>query len=132
MIAFVEKPPPGRVPSNWINAGTYVLEPSVLDRIPPRFTVSVERETFPRMLGPARPPVRVADDAYWLDIGTPEKYLEAHADVLAGALGAPPAPGASRRRPASGSREAARSPPTRTSSRRCCSAPAPASPRARG
>ena len=50
VIAFVEKPAPGKAPSNWINAGTYVLEPSFLDRIPPRLKVSVEREIFPRML----------------------------------------------------------------------------------
>jgi mannose-1-phosphate guanylyltransferase len=94
VMAFVEKPPPGRAPSHWINAGTYVLEPSVLDRIPPRLTVSVERQTFPRMLDrPGRLFARQSD-AYWIDIGTPEKYLEAHADVLAGRLGAPPAPGA--------------------------------------
>ena len=74
VMAFVEKPPPGRVPSHWINAGTYVLEPSVLARIPPRLTV-------------------------WIDIGTPAKYLEAHADVLGGALGAPPAPGAVEKAP---------------------------------
>src|SRR5262249_26740416 len=43
VMAFVEKPPAGRAPSHWINAGTYVLEPSVLERIPPRLTVSVER-----------------------------------------------------------------------------------------
>ena len=94
VMAFVEKPPPGRVPSHWINAGTYVLEPSVLDRIPPRLTVSVERETFPRMLDRPGRLFASQSDAYWIDIGTPEKYLEAHADVLAGALGAPPVPGA--------------------------------------
>ncbi len=93
-MAFVEKPPPGRVPSHWINAGTYVLEPSVLDRIPPRLTVSVERETFPRMLDQRGRLFALQSDAYWIDIGTPEKYLQAHADVLAGALGVPPAPGA--------------------------------------
>jgi mannose-1-phosphate guanylyltransferase len=94
VMAFVEKPPPGRVPSHWINAGTYVLEPSVLDRVPARLTVSVERETFPRMLDRAGRLFALQSDAYWIDIGTPEKYLQAHADVLAGALGAPPAPGA--------------------------------------
>jgi mannose-1-phosphate guanylyltransferase len=94
VIAFVEKPAPGKAPSNWINAGTYVLEPSFLRRIPPRLNVSVERETFPRML--AKPGVLFGyqSDAYWLDIGTPEKYLEAHADALAGKLSNPPAPGA--------------------------------------
>jgi NDP-sugar pyrophosphorylase family protein len=94
VMAFVEKPPAGRAPSHWINAGTYVLEPAVLERIPPRLTVSVERETFPRMLDHAGNLYALQSDAYWIDIGTPEKYLQAHADVLAGALGTPPAPGA--------------------------------------
>jgi mannose-1-phosphate guanylyltransferase len=94
VMAFVEKPPTGRAPSHWINAGTYVLEPSVLERIPPRLTVSVERETFPRMLDHAGNLFALQSDAYWIDIGTPEKYLQAHADVLTGSLGAPPAPGA--------------------------------------
>jgi mannose-1-phosphate guanylyltransferase len=99
VIAFVEKPPPGRAPTNWVNAGTYVLEPSVLQQIPPRLTVSIERETFPRMLD--RPGRLYAFDspAYWLDIGTPDKYLQAHADVLAGRVGIPPAPGATERDP---------------------------------
>jgi NDP-sugar pyrophosphorylase family protein len=90
VIAFVEKPPPGKAPTNWINAGTYVLEPSVLARIPERLAVSIERETFPRMLEEPRRLYAKADDAYWIDIGTPEKYLQAHTDVLNGALpGAP-------------------------------------------
>ena len=92
VIAFVEKPPPGKAPTDWINAGTYVLEPSVLARIPERLTVSIERETFPRMLEDPRMLddqgrlYAKTDDAYWIDIGTPEKYLQAHADVLGGAL----------------------------------------------
>ena len=94
VIAFVEKPAPGKAPSNWINAGTYVLEPSFLERIPPRLNVSVERETFPRMLDQPGLLFGFQTDAYWLDIGTPEKYLEAHADALAGRLSNPPAPGA--------------------------------------
>jgi mannose-1-phosphate guanylyltransferase len=49
--AFVEKPPPGEAPTNWINAGTYVLEPTVLDRIPAGRRVSIERATFPGMVG---------------------------------------------------------------------------------
>ncbi|HEX6310951.1 MAG TPA: NDP-sugar synthase [Acidimicrobiia bacterium] len=85
--SFVEKPPPGKAPTDWINAGTYVLEPSVLDRIPPGETVSIERETFPRLLDEPKRLFAFPSDAYWLDIGTPEKYLEAHADVLAGRIG---------------------------------------------
>ncbi|HUI48164.1 MAG TPA: NDP-sugar synthase [Acidimicrobiia bacterium] len=94
VIAFVEKPPPGKAPSNWINAGTYVLEPEFLQRIPPRLNVSVERETFPRVLAEPGLLYGYQSDAYWLDIGTPEKYLEAHADALSGLLSDPPAPGA--------------------------------------
>ncbi len=85
--AFVEKPPPGRAPTDWINAGTYVLEPSVLDRVPPRLTVSIERETFPRMLEAPGRLYGYRSDDYWIDIGTPEKYLEAHADLLDGRIG---------------------------------------------
>lgn len=94
VVAFVEKPPPGQAPTDWINAGTYVLEPSVLAHIPPRLNVSIERETFPRMLESPGSLYALASDAYWLDIGTPAKYLQAHEDVLAGMLGLPPAPGA--------------------------------------
>ena len=94
VIAFVEKPAPGSAPSDWINAGTYVLEPSFLDRIPPRLNVSVERETFPRLLEHPGRLFGFRTDAYWLDIGTPEKYLQAHIDVLRGSVGRPPTPGA--------------------------------------
>ncbi len=97
--AFVEKPPREAAPTTWINAGTYVLEPSVLDRIPPDFTVSIERETFPAMLDARGRLYAQPSDAYWLDIGTPEKYLEAHADVLDGKLGLPPMAGAVEHRP---------------------------------
>ncbi|HEX5614766.1 MAG TPA: NDP-sugar synthase [Acidimicrobiia bacterium] len=100
VIAFVEKPPPGKAPSNWINAGTYVLEPSFLERIPPRLQVSIERETFPRLLEQEHGAVfGYQNDSYWLDIGTPEKYLQAHADLLAGHLDRVPAPGAHQREP---------------------------------
>jgi NDP-sugar pyrophosphorylase family protein len=93
VVAFVEKPPKGQAPTNWINAGTYVLEPEVLDRIPPRLKVSIERETFPRMLDRPGRLYAAQSDAYWLDIGTPQKYLQAQLDVAGGLLGAPPAPG---------------------------------------
>lgn len=95
VIAFVEKPPREQAPTNWINAGTYVLEPSVLDAIPPRLNVSIERETFPRMLERPGRLFAMQSDAYWLDIGTPQKYFEAHVDVCSGRLGRPPVAGAS-------------------------------------
>jgi mannose-1-phosphate guanylyltransferase len=88
--AFVEKPPPGEAPTNWINAGTYVLEPSVLACIPRDRNVSIERETFPGLLESRGRLYALQRDVYWLDIGTPSKYCEAHVDVVRGALGVPP------------------------------------------
>jgi mannose-1-phosphate guanylyltransferase len=99
VIAFVEKPPRDKAPSTWINAGTYVLEPSFLDRVPPRLNVSIERETFPRVLAEPGRLFGFQAGGYWLDIGTPDKYLQAHADALAGELGRPPAPAAHELRP---------------------------------
>ncbi len=93
VVAFVEKPPPGTAPSDWINAGTYVLEPSVLERIPADLTVSIERETFPKMLDDGAGLFAVGTDDYWLDIGTPDKYLQAHTDTIAGRMGSPPLAG---------------------------------------
>ncbi len=92
VIAFVEKPPRDQAPTNWINAGTYVLEPSVLASIPRRLNVSIERETFPRMLEEPGQLYAMRSEGYWLDIGTPEKYFDAHMDVLAGRVGLPPTP----------------------------------------
>jgi mannose-1-phosphate guanylyltransferase len=94
VVAFVEKPPRGQAPTDWINAGTYVLEASVLADIPARLRVSIERETFPRMLERPGHLFAMRAEGYWLDIGAPQKYFEAQLDVLAGRTGLPPAPGA--------------------------------------
>ena len=83
VMAFVEKPPEGEAPSDLVNAGFYVFEPSVLDRIPAGRRVNVERETFPALVADGRLYAR-ADDAYWVDVGTPERYLQANLDVLDG------------------------------------------------
>lgn len=96
---FVEKPARGEAPTAWVNAGTYVLEPSVLERIPKGEHVSIERDVFPSMLSERGHLYAVGTTDYWIDIGTPTKYLEAHADVLAGQVGWPPAPGAHEREP---------------------------------
>jgi NDP-sugar pyrophosphorylase family protein len=82
VLRFVEKPPPGEAPTDWINAGTYILEPSVLEDIPAGRAVSIERETFPGLLARAGKLYALPSAAYWLDIGTPAKYLEANADRL--------------------------------------------------
>ena len=79
----MEKPAPGTAPSNLINAGTYVLEPSVLARIPLGEKTSIERVTFPAVAADGDL-YAVATDDYWLDAGRPELYLAANLDVLAG------------------------------------------------
>jgi len=80
---FVEKPAPGTEPSNQINAGTYVLEPSVLDLIPAGRRVSIERDTFPQVVDRGRLFAMATDD-YWLDTGNPVQYLQANLDLLGG------------------------------------------------
>ncbi|HUI03713.1 MAG TPA: NDP-sugar synthase [Acidimicrobiales bacterium] len=92
VLEFVEKPPAGEAPTNLINAGTYVLEPSVLARIPAGRRASVERETFPE-LAAVGAVYALASDAYWLDAGTPLAYLRANTDLIDGTRPGPPAPG---------------------------------------
>jgi mannose-1-phosphate guanylyltransferase len=86
--AFIEKPARDEAPSNWINGGCYVLEPSVLDRIPGGRKVSIERETFPAMVADGTL-YAVQDGAYWIDAGTPEAYLQAQLDLIDGVRGDP-------------------------------------------
>ena len=78
---FVEKPEPGTEPSNLINAGTYVFEPSVLDRIPAGERVSIERSTFPAISADGAMFGHATDD-YWIDAGVPELYRAANLDLL--------------------------------------------------
>ncbi len=92
VTAFIEKPPPDKTPTNLINAGIYVLETSVLDRIPSGRRVSIERETFPELVAAGRL-YALASDAYWLDTGRPHQYLQAQLDILWGRrVILPPAP----------------------------------------
>jgi mannose-1-phosphate guanylyltransferase len=77
VTAFVEKPPVGHAPSNLINAGTYVLEPAVIDRIAQGRRVSIERETFPALVADGSL-FALASDADWVDAGTALTYLEAN------------------------------------------------------
>ncbi len=88
--AFIEKPPRDEAPSNWINAGTYVFEPSVIDRIPDGRKVSIERETFPALVAD-RTLFALHSDAYWVDAGTMETYLQVQLDLVDGTRGSEPA-----------------------------------------
>jgi mannose-1-phosphate guanylyltransferase len=77
---FLEKPKPEQIDTDEINAGAYLLERSVLDLIPPGQAVSIERETFPRLIGEGLYGIRL--EGYWIDIGTPDRFLEANWDIL--------------------------------------------------
>ena len=80
VLKFTEKT--GEAVPGEVNAGMYVLERSVLDPIPPGENVSIERDVFPRLVGEGLCGLRL--DGYWMDIGTPERYLQASWDILEG------------------------------------------------
>jgi mannose-1-phosphate guanylyltransferase len=80
ILEFLEKPDPEQIDTDEISAGAYVLERSVLDLIPPDREVSIEREVFPRLVGEGLYAERL--EGYWMDIGTPERYLRASWDIL--------------------------------------------------
>ena len=81
---FVEKPSWERVTSNLINAGTYVLEPELLDLIPSGTFSMLERGLFPDLVEQGIPFVGYASNSYWIDIGNPQDYLKLHHDILMG------------------------------------------------
>ena len=84
VLGFIEKPPAGTAPTNLINAGVYVFEPQVLDRIPEGEAWSAERQLFPQLVEENAGLYALGTDAYWMDIGTPDKLLQANLDALAG------------------------------------------------
>lgn len=88
--AFREKPDPRKITCDTINAGVYVLEPATFDRIPPDTNYSIERSYFPSLVERGETFVAYVERGYWLDIGTCEKYLQAHRDVLRGRCAAAP------------------------------------------
>src|SRR6185369_3058672 len=81
---FIEKPGPDEITCDTINAGVYVLEPSVLKYMPKGEPYSFERGLFPTLLEEKERMLSFVLDKYWIDIGTPTKYLEVHHDILAG------------------------------------------------
>ena len=84
VTGFVEKPAPDQIDTRNISAGIYVLERSVLDLLAPEQPASIEREVFPRLVGDGL--YAYVGDGYWLDIGTPERYLEGTFDILEGTV----------------------------------------------
>jgi mannose-1-phosphate guanylyltransferase len=79
---FVEKPSSDNAPSNLISAGAYVLERDILELIPPDRNVSIEREVWPVLIGNGL--YGYPSDSYWLDIGTPARYLQGTFDIIEG------------------------------------------------
>jgi len=84
---FLEKPKPDEITCNTINAGIYILEPEVLGFIPAGDQFSFEYQLFPALLQAGRPFFAYTWKGYWLDIGAPSRYLQAHYDLLSKRLG---------------------------------------------
>ncbi|AEF16121.1 Mannose-1-phosphate guanylyltransferase [Thermoanaerobacterium xylanolyticum LX-11] len=82
ITAFKEKPKPYETNSKWINAGIYVFEPQLLNEIPKDEVVSIERDTYPKLLSKGYKMAAYRYDGYWIDIGTIEKYKKVHFDIL--------------------------------------------------
>ncbi|MDZ7836779.1 MAG: nucleotidyltransferase family protein [Actinomycetota bacterium] len=79
---FLEKPSEEEITTDLINAGTYIIEPRVMDMVPQGVNYSFERGLFPKALAEGYNIYGFRSGAYWLDVGTPEKYLAAHHDIL--------------------------------------------------
>ena len=79
---FVEKPKPGETTARDINAGTYVLELEAVDAIPSGRAVSIEREVFPDLIARTGRVFAVSTQDYWIDVGRPATYIQAHQDIL--------------------------------------------------
>jgi mannose-1-phosphate guanylyltransferase len=91
VTAFLEKTP--HPVTNRINAGCYVFTRRVIDQIPAGRKVSVERETFPGLIGAGDLVLGYVDTAYWLDVGTPEAFVRGSRDLVLGVLASPALPG---------------------------------------
>src|SRR3954464_9648413 len=79
---FLEKPNADEITCDTINAGIYVLEPDTFDRIPKDQPWSIERSFFPSLIERAETFVAYVYRGYWIDIGTPEKYMQVHRDIM--------------------------------------------------
>ncbi len=96
---FLEKPGADEITCNTINAGIYVLEPDTFDRIPKDVPYSIERGYFPSLVERSETFVAYIYDGYWIDIGTPEKYIQVHHDMFDGRFTAGVTAGADRTHP---------------------------------
>src|SRR5262245_13577246 len=81
---FLAKPNPDEITCDTINAGIYILEPETFDRIPKDQPYSIERVYFPSLVERKETFVAYVYRGYWIDIGTPAKYLQVHRDIMDG------------------------------------------------
>jgi mannose-1-phosphate guanylyltransferase len=91
VTAFLEKTP--NPVTNRINAGCYVFRRSVIDEIPPGQVISVERSTFPDLISAGVLVMGYPDSSYWLDVGTPEAFVQGSCDLVRGRLASGALPG---------------------------------------
>src|SRR2546428_286688 len=84
VVRFLEKPNADEITCDTINAGIYVLEPDTFDRIPKDVPWSIERSFFPSLIERKETFVAFVHRGYWIDIGTPEKYMQVHGDIMDG------------------------------------------------
>ena len=82
ITSFKEKPKADEVTSNLINAGIYVFEPEIFNEIPDNMVVSIEKDIYPVLIENGNKLAGFCDSFYWMDIGTPEKYMQVHYDIL--------------------------------------------------
>ena len=87
---FLEKPNADEITCDTINAGIYVLEPDTFDRIPKDTPWSIERSFFPSLIARGETFIAYIDRGYWIDIGTPDKYMQVHRDIMDGRYKAGP------------------------------------------
>lgn len=88
IVGFTEKPPRGTEKSNLINAGVWIFEPEVLDLVPDDERAIMdgylERRVFPELIASGATVLGFVDEgAYWIDVGSPERYLQVNLDLLA-------------------------------------------------
>ncbi len=88
ITGFLEKPDPTDIDTDEVSAGAYVLEKEILEMVPAGVDFSIERSVFPELVGRGLFARRL--EGYWMDIGTPERYLDACWDILAGRVRSEP------------------------------------------
>ncbi len=89
VLRFLEKPGPEEITTDTINAGIYVLESAAIELMPPAVNHSIERGFFPALLARGDLVLGPVHRGYWIDIGTPQKYLQVHEDILSGLFSVP-------------------------------------------